>query len=48
MGGYYVSTDGNMAYWVSDTLGSFTVSCKVSDGKAYDELSIVINVITAY
>jgi len=45
MGGYYVSTDGNMAHWAGDSLGTYSVSCVVSDGRASDELTITINVI---
>ena len=48
MGGNYVSIDGNMAHWAGDSLGSYTVSCKVSDGRASDELSITINVIKEF
>ena len=45
MAGYYVSTDGNMAHWAGDSLGSYFVSCKVSDGEAFDELMITVNII---
>jgi hypothetical protein len=48
LSGYFHSMEGNMAYWAADTLGSYTVSCKVSDGNASDELNIVINVITYF
>jgi hypothetical protein len=37
-----------MAHWAGDSLGSYTVSCKVSDGRASDELSITINVIKEF
>jgi hypothetical protein len=45
MSGYYDSMDGNRAYWVAESLGTYSVSCEVSDGKATDNLSIDINVI---
>ena len=48
MAGYYVSTEGNMAHWAGDSLGSYTVSCKVSDGKASDEMTITINIIKEF
>jgi hypothetical protein len=45
VGGYYVSTDGNMAYWAGDSLGTYSVSCLVSDSKATDELTVTLHVI---
>ena len=48
LSGYFHSMEGNMAHWAADTLGSYEVSCKVSDGKEYDELSITINVIKKF
>lgn len=47
-GGNFIDFDGNAAFWVGDSLGSYSVSCLVSDGKATDELEITINVITSF
>ena len=45
IGGHYISTDGNMAYWSGDSIGTYSVSCLVSDGEATDELTITLHVI---
>jgi hypothetical protein len=45
IGGHYISTDGNRAYWAGDSLGTYFVSCLVSDGEATDELMIPLHVI---
>ena len=44
-GGYFISMDGYRALWAADSLGQFRVRCIVNDGKATDDLEIIINVI---
>lgn len=44
MNGSSSHLDDNMAIWSVDTIGSYSVSCEVSDGQASDELTVTLNV----